>query len=394
MALEEISFYNTNGDEINLTNLVNQMVNYYGLKLEVGETKITDFAEGSEIRNLLEAFAVCIYALLEEQHEATKIAFISTSYGGWLDKIGELPFINLPRVQAEYAQGSVTFTLATAQSNDYTIPADTILACSDTGLEFVTTTDCLISTGDTTGTASVECLTTGADGNVSAQSIDTVSPEFVDTELVSVSNGSALENGADEEDDEAYRKRLLENVNADGFGTIGYYNHLCESIRGVHDVLMVSASGYTGKFLVNGYSKPTPDTVLLDVLTALTNTNNKVLGHSFTVDKPTYTTIGTNSNNFIINMNVVSEISETELTKVLTSLFNGTGTGFETEFTGLNINQTLSKEEIINALMVFDGVVEVTNVKVGSDEVTVLEPDSNGVLKLDPTYLVFNQTEV
>ena len=163
MALEEVSFYNTDGKEINISNIVNQMINYYSLKLEVGETKLTDFNEGSEIRNLLEAFAVGIYALLEEQHEATKIAFISTSYGGWLDKIGELPFINLPRIPASYSQGSVTFTLATAQSSDFTIPADTILACSDNGLEFVTTTDCFIATGDTTGTASVECLTTGAD---------------------------------------------------------------------------------------------------------------------------------------------------------------------------------------------------------------------------------------
>ena len=55
MALEEVSFYNTNGDEINLTNLVDQMINFYELKSEVGETRLTDFNEGSEIRNLLEA---------------------------------------------------------------------------------------------------------------------------------------------------------------------------------------------------------------------------------------------------------------------------------------------------------------------------------------------------
>ena len=393
MALEEISFYNTNGDEINISNIVNQMINYYNLKLEVGETRVTDFNEGSEIRNLLEAFAVGIYALLEEQHEATKIAFISTSYGGWLDKIGELPFINLPRVKAEYAQGSVTFTLATAQSSDFTISADTILACSDTGLEFVTTTDCFIAAGDTTGTASVECLTTGADGNVSAQSIDTVSSEFVDTELVSVSNGSACDGGADEEDDEIYRKRLLANVNADGFGTKGYYDNLCESIDGVHDVLMISASGYTGKYLINADTKPTPDTVLLDVLTVLTDTSKRVLGHSFTVDKPTYTAVGTSSNNFTITMNVVSEMTSTELNKIMTCLFDG-GQYASMDYTGLNINEPLSKETIVNTLEAFENIVEVTSVKLGSDEVSIIEPAENGVLKLDTAYLVFTQTEV
>lgn len=393
MALDEVVFYNTNGDEISLSNIVNQMINYYDLKREVGETKITDFSEGSEIRNLLEAFAVGIFAFLDEEHENTKIAFISTSYGAWLDKIGELPFINLPRVKAEYSQGVVTFSLATVQSSDYVIPADTILACSDTGLEFVTTTDCFIGAGDLTGDASVECITYGSDGNVPAESIDTISGEFVNTELVSVINNSACSGGADEEDDELYRKRLLENVSADGFGTSGYYNNLCKSVDGVHDVLMVSASGYTGKYLINGDSKPTPDTVLLDVLTLLSDESKKVLKHTFTVDKPTYTTVGTSSNNLIIDMDVVSEMSSSDLTSVMSCLFDG-GQFESMDYIGLNINEPLSKEVIVNTLEAFDNIVEVTSVKVGNDEVTVLEPDTNGVLKLNTSYLVFNQTEV
>ena len=51
MALNEVSFYNTNGDEISISNIVNQMINYYNLKHEVGETVVTDFNEGSEIRH-------------------------------------------------------------------------------------------------------------------------------------------------------------------------------------------------------------------------------------------------------------------------------------------------------------------------------------------------------
>ena len=47
MALEEVTFINMVGDEVNLTNLVSQMIDFYNQKLEVGETKITDFNEGS-----------------------------------------------------------------------------------------------------------------------------------------------------------------------------------------------------------------------------------------------------------------------------------------------------------------------------------------------------------
>ena len=387
MALEEVSFINTNGEEINLSNIVNQMINYYNDKLAVGETRITDFSEGSEIRNLLEAFAIGIYALLEEQSEATKIAFISSSYGIWLDKIGELPFINLPRIQGNYAHGSVTFTLATAQSSDTIIPEETVLTCSNLDLDFVTTQECIIPAGDLSSEATVECLTEGEDGNVSANSIDTIGSNLLNYELLSVTNNLALEEGTDEEDDEEYRTRLLENVQSDGFGTQGYYVNICESVNGVHDVLLVNATGYTKKVLVNGDTKPTPDTVLLEVLTKLSDTNNIVLGHSFTVDKPSYTTI-----NLAITMNVLSTISTDDLTSTLTALFNGGSSVPQSEFDGLKINQTLSKNEIISALSIFDNISEVTSIKQNSVEITTLTPDTNAVLKLGT--VTFTQNEV
>ena len=188
MALEEVSFYNTNGDEINLTNLVDQMINFYELKSEVGETRLTDFNEGSEIRNLLEAFAILGYAIMEEQSEATRIAFISTSEDTWLDRIGELPFINLERNGGQPSTGSVTFTLQTALDDDYTIPSETILSSSETGLDFETDGDVTIFAGELTGTGIANCLTDGADGNVGVGSIDTIDDDSVDTEILSVTN--------------------------------------------------------------------------------------------------------------------------------------------------------------------------------------------------------------
>ena len=390
MAIEEISFTNTNGEEINLSNLVNQMINYYQLKLEVGETAVTDFNEGSEIRNLLEAFAIGIYALLEEQHEATEIAFISTSHDAWLDRIGELPFIDLPRVSADYSEGEVTFTLATAQTSQYVIPADTVLACSGTGLEFITSTECVIAIGETTGTAAAECLTSGSDGNVVAEAIDTVSSEFVDTELVSVSNASAFEGGSDDEDDEEYRERLLANVRADGFGTMGYYKALCENVSGVHDVLLIDDASYTKKVLVNGDVKPTPDTLLVEVLTELTDISNIVLNHSFNIGKPTYTSI-----DLSVELTVTTELDEDILEAVVQLLFDG-GSGYEFEYTGLMINEPMTKARIEETLLIFADVVSVDSVKYDvsgtATDFDVLSPEVNGVLKLDS--VTFTQTEV
>ena len=376
MALNEISFYNTNGDEISLSNIVNQMINYYNMKHEVGETVITDFNEGSEIRNLLEAFAIGIYALLEEQHEATKIAFISTSEGVFLDRLGELPFIDLPRITGSVAGGSVTFTLAEAQSDDVVIPAETFIRNEDE-ISFYTLSDCVISSGDLTGSVLVEAISPGVDGNAPAGTVTIFEDEDIDTSLVSVTNAEAFRGGSDWEDDDEYRQRLLDNVQADGFGTVGWYRSLCEDVDGVHDVKFVSDETYTRKCLVNGSVKPTPDGVLLDVLTELSDLDNLVLGHRFIVDKPSYTSVDLD-----ISLDVVSEVDEDKLLSVLTVLFDGGDASVPISYTGLNIGEVLRRDSIEGALSVFETVVDVTSVTSDGVEVETISPGVNGVIQL------------
>ena len=387
MALEEVSFINTNGDEVYLSNIVDQMIDYYQLKLEVGETKITDFNEGSEIRNLLEAFAVGIYALLEEQNEVSKLAFIQTSFGESLDRIGTLPFINLPRIEGKEAEGIVTFTLAEALTEDYVIPAETIVMSSETGLEYSTTSDCIIFKNETSAEVMVECLTEGADGNASVGSIDTINDTSVDTDIVSVSNTEELINGTDYEDDELYRQRLLENVREEGFGTIAYYTKLGKSVTGVHDVKLVSDDTYTRKVLVNGFEKPVSNTVLLEVLAVFSDLTNIVLNHSFIVEPVVPTTV-----NLTFNLEVTSEISESTLLENLTAYFNGLGFD-RLEYDGLNIGQSLTRDNLVSCLSIFDNFVDCEVYVTGqSQQVTTIECDSDKVLKVGT--VTWNQTEV
>ena len=386
MALEEVSFYNVNGDEINITNLVEQMINYYDLKQEVGETRITDFNEGSEIRNILEAFAILGYAILEEQYESTRIAFINTSYGGWLDRIGELPFIDLPRISGQQSTGSVTFTLSSALSDDYTIPAGTILLSSETGLEFETDGDVVIFAGELTGTGVATCLTMGIDGNVPIGSIDTISDDSVDTEILSVTNEYAFELGLDYEDDDVYRERLLANVRADGFGSVGYYNRIGEAVTGVHDVKLVSDDTYTRKVLVNGNVKPTPDSVLLDVLVKYSSLENLVLGHSFIVDRPVYDDI-----ELEVSLSVSAEMDESSLLNNLLAFFDGRGFD-RMDYTGVNIDESMSRDKLVSAFSIFPEVVSVDSIMVDDSEVTTLTPSVDGVLRL--VDVSFSQTVV
>ena len=372
MALEEVSFYTVTGAEINLTNLVNQFVDYYMQKLEVGETKITDFNQGSEIRNLLEAFAVGVYAVLEQENEYAKFPFITLSSDGWLDRIGENPFIKLPRITGSYSEGFVTFTLKEVQTSDFVIPEETIVTDSETGLDFVTTSQCIIFVGETTGEVPVECLTEGSEGNSSSGDVNIISDVNTDfnIDLVTVTNPEAFEGGADYEDDESYRERLLTNVRADGFGTLGYYKALGESVTGVHDVLLIDDNKYTKKVLVNGYVKPVSDEVLLNVLAIYTSINNHILNHTFTVDKVGVTTVDLN-----LNLTVTNELNEDEIKECLNAFVDGTGFDRIDAYEGLNINDSLSLSMIETALYVFDGFVSATGFNIAV-------PDDNTVIKL------------
>ena len=219
MAIDDVSFYNLLGEEITRSKIVEEMINYYKLKLEAGETRVTDFNEGSEIRNLLEAIAVDLYWLMDEENELTSIGFIESADGEWLDKHGGNHFIRLARDTGSEAIGYVTFSIPEALSNDVTIEEGTILV-SDDGLEFATDGECTIFAGDTENTVSITCLTTGSDGNVEAGTITTIDDDYLDINGLTVTNEDPLTHGTDYEEDEEYRERLLSYIRQDDFGSL------------------------------------------------------------------------------------------------------------------------------------------------------------------------------
>lgn len=385
--VQEVSFLNIVGQEVSLSNLVAQMIDYYNQKLSVGGTRITDFNEGSEIRNLLEAIAVMSYAILEDENEAGKLPFIKLSYGSYLDRIGENPFINLPRIQGKESEGSATFTLSTAQSDNITIAGGTVLKDSVIGLEFVTLDDLIIPSGETSGVVGVNCLTAGSDGNINSGTLTIIDDPNVNTDLITVNNLDEFINGSDYEDDEVYRQRLLDNVQSDGFGTSGYYLKLGNNVNGVHDTKLIDATGYTKKVLVNGYTKPTPDTVLLNVLAEFSDVSNIVMGHTFTVDKPTYETV-----NLTFTLDVLTEQTTTDLTNHVTAIVNG-GDWDRMEFDGLNIGENLTKALLVEGLG-YNAYITNVGVKVTgqSSEFDTTDISANEVVKLGT--LTFNQTVV
>ena len=386
MAVDDVSFMNVLGEEVSRSNLVQQMIDFYNLKLQVGETRVTDFNEGSEIRNLLEAIAVDVYNIMEEDDSVARIAFIETADAEWLDKHGANPFVNLPRNQGEVATGYVTFTIPSAQASDVTIPGGTIVSSVDTGLQYMTLIDTIIPVGDTSILASVECLTVGVDGNAESGTVTVIDDDTVDIPGLTVSNSEAFTGGEDYEEDVDYRERLLAFLRKDDFGSLPYYTNLGESVDGVHDVLLVDATGYTKKVLVNGNTKPTPNTVLADVLEEYTNVENIVIGHTFTVDKPDYVT-----KNLTVNLDVNVELDDDDLEEFVRAIFDGGDALVGYTFDGLGIGQGITKNELYENFLLIEYIdsVEIIDGSTTS-EITDLTVDDDEVLKIGT--VTINQT--
>ena len=388
MAVDDVSFYNINGEEVSRSILVQQMINFYQSKLQIGDTRITDFNEGSEIRNLLESFAVDLYTLMEEVDDVSRICFVETAEGEWLDKHGANPLINLPRETGEMSKGTVTFSIAEATTSEVVVPIDTILVSEETGLQFSTLADAIIPVGETSVTALAECLTVGVDGNAESSTVTLFEDDSNLYNGLTVTNTESFAGGIDYEEDDEYRERLLAYLRKDDFGSVGYYESLCNNVDGVHDVLLVDDDNetYTKIILVNGDTKPTPNTVLADVLEVITDVNNIVLGHSFNVDKPTYVT-----KNLTVNLSVSVEVDEDDLEELLQAIFDGGEAISGAMFDGLMIGETLTKTTLYESFDLIEAV-ESVQIKIGDTEIGDLTVDDDEVLKLGT--VTFNQTVV
>lgn len=267
-----MSFYNINNEEISQESILNDLISYYQSLTEAGKSKVDDFNEGSEARNLLEVLSHLAYNILEEQNNTLTNHFINTADGEYLDLLGANPNVNLPREQGTTATGLVKFSIPYTAFEEMTVPADTIVSSSEA--EYVTVEDGLISIGETYTYVPVECVTDGEDGNCPVGAINKC--ELSD---YTVTNDEAFIDGSEFEEDDEYRDRLLEFIRADNFGSRGYYENVLLGLEGVHDIRQNSSPSAMIDYYVNTNDIDIVDTVYNSILSHFTDNNNIVVGH-------------------------------------------------------------------------------------------------------------------
>lgn len=341
-------FYTPIGNKVNRASIVNDMIINY----QNTTSKITDFTDGSEIRNLLESTALTFYKIEYYRNILYREGFLVYAKGGYLDLHGLEN--QLQRKIGTPASGFVTLTLESALTQDYIIDDNILFVNPETNMEYSIffTIDNIdsysIPAGELEVTVPVVCTVGGKIGNCDKNKVIGFKEEQT-TNPLTVTNVEPLTGGTDPESDTDYRARLLANERGGNFGSKGWYNALLQDIDGVHDSYITFAEDAI-RVSVNGDNKPIDTGLLTEALEILNNTGNHVLGHSFKVYEPDYNLI-----NLRLTVNSEDTLVNDLIRDRVQKLFDG-GDSQGMEFEGYNMGDTVNENEIINAVISVDGV--------------------------------------
>ncbi len=181
---------------------------------EIYESLMDSFAEragfrpeaGCDLAVRLWAAAAQLQALGIQADWVLDQSFPQTARGVYLDRHGLLR--GLGRMPAARAAGTIKFSVELPPAADITIPAGTVCMTASE-VRFQTTAPAVLAAGTLSAEAPAEALEGGAAGNAApgAVKILTACPLAV----TSCTNPAAFSGGRDEEDDEAFRGRILES---------------------------------------------------------------------------------------------------------------------------------------------------------------------------------------
>lgn len=143
-------------------------------------------------------------ALSAIQHAGEQL-LVRFSRGPILDYLGEL--VGTPRLLSRPASCWLVFSITEPRGTALTIRAGTRVASSDGTLAFATTQSVTIEAGQLTVRVRATCTAPGSSGN--GWAVGQIGSLVAPIEGVSVVNDTVPAGGADEEDDDPYRERII-----------------------------------------------------------------------------------------------------------------------------------------------------------------------------------------
>lgn len=187
-----------------------------------------DADDASDIGIRLKVLAAQVYGLARRVEALAGEVFPQTSTGARLDMHAETR--GLARKPAQRAQGSLRFTRETPAQSDVEIAAGVLCATRpDPQICFETLAAGVLRAGETSVEIPAQAAEAGALGNVAAGSVQVIVTGAPG--ISGVLNAGAFTGGADEENDEALRARLLLSYQqiSNGANSAFYYDIAMQS---------------------------------------------------------------------------------------------------------------------------------------------------------------------
>ena len=321
-----------------------------------------------EEKILLDAISYIFYQAAQYVDNAGKMNLLKYSMDGFLDNIAARHGVT--RIEAQPAKVSEKFTLTEAQATDYTIPEGTRVSGSNLDdLYFAVDSDTVIPAGETEVICACTCTTAGEDGNgLEVGALD----ELVDTlpYIDEVTNVTASDGGADEEDDDALAERIF--LSPSTYSTAGtedsYVYHVKSASTLVNDVSVSSPEPCYVTITITSKTGM-PSTELINIVTAYLNDPvRKVLSDRFTVVAPTAVSFDVELTYYISYDNQKYE----ETIKAQVEQAINDYIGWQTTKIGRNINPSKLMQLVMEAGANRAVITYPTQATVASDELAVL----------------------
>ena len=262
MVEQDTEFITFDGDTITKSDYRNELIDQYIQSNYEGLTKITDFTVGSEAYHLADLMAVLMLEHREDIDSNYRMSMIHYAEGEFLDNFGDMAGVH--REQSSPSTGEVTFTLTEASEDIITIPSDTVVATDD-AISFILIDDVIIYPGETAGAGEVLCEQDGEYTNVIPGTVNIIISDL-DINGLSVTNEDYFTDGADVEEDDDYRARILASPGNVPTGSLPWFENVAMNDENVtvtvHDVTVrKNVVGYTEDLIMYFRAKDETDTV-------------------------------------------------------------------------------------------------------------------------------------
>ena len=352
------------GENISILNLISTMFNIYKGNFEEGKSPITYLEEGGEARNILEAVSYIIFDYLFFLNEMALMYFIPHAKGDYLDTLGE----NNPRKQGEKSSGQLLFYLPDEQVKEYpiTIPAYTIAITEDeSNSEVETIEEAVLTAGENSILINAKSLYGGSEYNLESNTVTVLEEEIDELE---VTNPEVFTGATDDEDDEAYRARLLEEDDPLNFGSLEWFKEEAEKIEGVIDTKIINRPNnvdFTIEIIVN----PPSENIINNIKNYFAIPNNTPGGISSLVSGAEVVFFDILLEDVTYSTSVNPEDVDIEINKALLNY----------QSTDLKIDKNVIRNNILTILSKVDGLIYYNLITPAND----LTSDENTVFVIE-----------